>query len=794
MNPETGRTSSQRRYGFDGAVEPVTEHEQVNDHLAHVYDDRDEQLATVVSFLRHGLESGEQCIYVTHETPRETVLEALRDAGVDVDTALETGAFEVVAAADAYQQSGAFDPDAALEFWREKLSGDVATDFAGVRTAAEMSWALDDPGTTNSQLAEYEALLNPFYAANDHTGLCQYNRTRFPDEIIDDVIETHPLIVQDGTVSQNVYYTPPEQFLDDQPEARVDRKLRTLRDRTDSRTTLHDHEQYLHELYEIIAATDRDFNEKLQALFEVGCERFDMELGGLAQVNPGTDRFEVEATSGGHPDLVPGAQYPLSETYCRATADDGGTCAVTDTDGYEDTLGYEEFDVHAYLGTYLAFDDAADRTFWFVSTEPRDEISQGERTFHHLMGQWVRYELEQRHQTDQFLALNNLNETARDINRALVEQSTQADVERVVCDRLAASDSYTFAHVATVENGAVTLTTDANVHDEAGERAERPGAQLVTEAVDTGTPQIASVADIAAEHEPLTAVEDDRGIRRLASIPVAYEDEQYGALTVATARERAFDETELGVLAQVGEIMGLALTVIDQQRTLEHERERMEFFNRLVRHNLQNDLSVVQARARIIADDVAPDATDHLEVIRSRLDEMSDLIDTLRSLMKAVLETGDTELEPVDLGKILDAELQNARQVFDDAEFDSRGETAAAGMVLADDLLSEVFENLLANAVEHNDKETPHVEVAVEERAETTTVRIADNGPGVPDDIKDTVFEKGVQGFDSAGTGFGLHLVREIVDGYDGEITVEDRQPDGTVFSLSLPRATAGEE
>ncbi|MFC7232072.1 PAS domain-containing protein [Saliphagus sp. GCM10025308] len=53
--------------------------------------------------------------------------------------------------------------------------------------------------------------------------------------------------------------------------------------------------------------------------------------------------------------------------------------------------------MRTYLGTYLEFEDDSNRTFWFVSTEPRaDAFSEAERTFQHLMGQWVKYELERR--------------------------------------------------------------------------------------------------------------------------------------------------------------------------------------------------------------------------------------------------------------------------------------------------------------------------------------------------------------------------------------------------------------
>ncbi|WP_255169242.1 MEDS domain-containing protein [Natrononativus amylolyticus] len=152
-------------------------------------------------------------------------------------------------------------------------------------------------------------------------------------------------------------------------------------------------------LYQITSDPDRAFEEKLQAVFDLGCERFDMELGGIAIAEPASDRFEVEVMNGEHEHLVPGEPYPLSETYCSVPASTGGTCPITDpvSDGFEGRLCYDEFGVRSYLGTYLEIESDVDRTFWFVSTEPRDDgFSDIERTFHHLMGQWVKYELERR--------------------------------------------------------------------------------------------------------------------------------------------------------------------------------------------------------------------------------------------------------------------------------------------------------------------------------------------------------------------------------------------------------------
>ncbi|APX96805.1 MEDS domain-containing protein [Natronorubrum daqingense] len=158
-----------------------------------------------------------------------------------------------------------------------------------------------------------------------------------------------------------------------------------------------DRERAQRTLYEIAADTEQTFDEKVQSMFELGCDRFDMEFAGIATIDRNSDRLEVEVTNGGHERIVSGAQLPLSETYCRKTASVEETCAVVDPveHGFADTLTYDRFDMQAYLGTHLDLEGEPDRTFWFASSEPRtSDFTESERTFHHLMGQWVTDELE----------------------------------------------------------------------------------------------------------------------------------------------------------------------------------------------------------------------------------------------------------------------------------------------------------------------------------------------------------------------------------------------------------------
>jgi len=228
---------------------------------------------------------------------------------------------------------------------------------------------------------------------------------------------------------------------------------------------------------------------------------------------------------------------------------------------------------------------------------------------------------------------------------------------------------------------------------------------------------------------------------------------------------------------------------LDYERELAAEREELDFINRTLRHNLLNDLQVVKARLQTLetADDES--LADHREVLLDHVDRMADFVQTMRTYTKSLVEDGEHVLEPVDLRPALEAVADGTRAAYGDATV-SLGDVPVVA-VSADELLEPVFENLLTNAVEHNDKETPRVHVDAERHGDWVTVRVADNGPGISDDRKDAVFDRGELGEHSSGSGFGLFLVRKTVESYGGGVEIEDNEPTGTVVRVTLPVASA---
>ncbi len=104
----------------------------------------------------------------------------------------------------------------------------------------------------------------------------------------------------------------------------------------------------------------------------------------------------------------------------------------------------------------------------------------------------------------------------------------------------------------------------------------------------------------------------------------------------------------------------------------------------------------------------------------------------------------------------------------------------------ADPLIEAIFDTLLENAIEHNDRE-PRIDVTITTDDRVVTIAVADNGPGIPEDQRAIV-----QGRDETelrhGNGLGLWLVKWFVDLHDGTLAIEDNEPRGATVRVSLPR------
>ncbi len=242
----------------------------------------------------------------------------------------------------------------------------------------------------------------------------------------------------------------------------------------------------------------------------------------------------------------------------------------------------------------------------------------------------------------------------------------------------------------------------------------------------------------------------------------------------------------------VGGLMGFVLgwyrvNSRRHQRDIEDERARIEFLNRLLRHNILNGMQIIRGYANQLDEHVAESGQPYLTIIRDRSDEIVRFVDGVRSSGISTLDQSGDSHYPVNLSAVLETEVESARDDFEQAEFSLSVSDDAC--VLADDFVNDLFKDLLSNAVHHNQTDTPSVTVTTDVAEETVVVTVADNGPGIPDDEKEQVLDWNVTGSDSSGTGVGLAIAATLAERYEGTLWLEDNEPEGTRVNVELPRA-----
>lgn len=224
------------------------------------------------------------------------------------------------------------------------------------------------------------------------------------------------------------------------------------------------------------------------------------------------------------------------------------------------------------------------------------------------------------------------------------------------------------------------------------------------------------------------------------------------------------------------------------ERKLRERNQQLELLHRILRHDIRNDMQVILAWADALKSAVDEEGEANLDRILNAAEHVVELTDVARELIEEI-ETGEQiDLEAVSFGEMLTEEVEKRREMLDQAVI-RMPEDPPDVTVEANEMLPSVFRNLINNAVQHNDSDTPEVTITSERTNGSVETRVADNGPGIPDAKKDQIFGEKAKGQESPGTGMGLYLVERLVDIYDGEIQIEDNTPRGSIFVITLPIA-----
>ena len=221
----------------------------------------------------------------------------------------------------------------------------------------------------------------------------------------------------------------------------------------------------------------------------------------------------------------------------------------------------------------------------------------------------------------------------------------------------------------------------------------------------------------------------------------------------------------------------------------EDQQQWFDYLNSLLRHEILNTVNVISGNTSLLLarGDLDDEAVARMETIRRNCRNMEHVIRDVRVLIDA--NNGDGHLHTVDLHEVIEEEVRALRDAGGSVTVEL--DVPESLSVVADELLARVVANLLNNAAKHNDDAEPTVWVTAEERDDTVVFHVEDDGPGVPERKRGILFER----MNDGGTdhGLGLYLVRTLVDRYGGAVELTETGPNGSTFSVELPRAPSSD-
>jgi signal transduction histidine kinase len=221
------------------------------------------------------------------------------------------------------------------------------------------------------------------------------------------------------------------------------------------------------------------------------------------------------------------------------------------------------------------------------------------------------------------------------------------------------------------------------------------------------------------------------------------------------------------------------------------EREqRISVLNRILRHNVRNELNVATGHLELAATETPEPASEHIERAMESTERVIEFAEKARRVQRTLTES-DRQVA-VDLAPLLRRVAERARERFPEADITVEGPSDGAleATVVDEDLLERALVELVENGVIHSDREAPSVVVRARSDPDGVAVSVADDGPGIPES-ETAVLTAGRETQLEHASGLGLWLVRWTASLSSGELSFHENDPRGSVVTITVP---AGEK
>jgi nitrogen-specific signal transduction histidine kinase len=245
---------------------------------------------------------------------------------------------------------------------------------------------------------------------------------------------------------------------------------------------------------------------------------------------------------------------------------------------------------------------------------------------------------------------------------------------------------------------------------------------------------------------------------------------------------RQFDASVSPVRDKYDRKPGHAIVISDitQERV---RSQRLAVLNRVLRHNLRNEMSNIMGRAEVIARS-DNEYADSAETMLTSANNLMSLSERARQIEDMLSVQGDG-IDNVALADLVGDVIAEYRGEYPDASL-SVDIDESLTVTVDSRTLSGVLNNLVENALVHNDAPTSVVVISARRTDNGVRLSVSDNGPGLPEHER-AVVEAGDESALEHGSGLGLWAVKWGVVGLGGKLRFNDNEPQGTIVTIELP-------
>lgn len=239
-----------------------------------------------------------------------------------------------------------------------------------------------------------------------------------------------------------------------------------------------------------------------------------------------------------------------------------------------------------------------------------------------------------------------------------------------------------------------------------------------------------------------------------------------------------FRKQRLVIDGELVGVVGIGRNISDRRDRDEHLRA----VDRLLQHSLRNQVNVISGTARLLGEQAASTDVASVGRIETAADQLLSMFEHHHDIVN--LLTGQSEPKPIDLASMFEPILRSERAKNPSVDLTWRCPDSV--IVSSVPEIKRALQELIENAIVHNDRNDPLVDVTIEVEDPIITVEIADNGPTIPDMERNVVTGDTPLSPTFHPEGLGLWFVHWVVKRSGGTLSFTDNEPRGNVVTAKL--------